>query len=297
MARTQQTSRGTSRSRVRKRRLRLRFNFGTVLFIWFITFLSCFVLFMISANLFGLDSDQIPVDSADGDTVSTTTHGTEAATTTLAASTAEQVTTQTVVNPVPESDKRSATYFNDCVFIGDSITQGLADYQLLPVKHVFAGIGMNLSKIMTDTITTTYGNVTAVEAVRQAQPKRIYIMLGSNGIAWMKQEEMIAQYTALLDALREASPESQIYVLSIPPVTAARETAEEGPITNTAVDSYNSALLALANQYHIRYVDVNTALKGNDGKLPEESASTDGIHFKKATYEIFMDYILSHTGE
>lgn len=296
MGRTNQTPRSSSGSRRRRRRPRLRFNFGTVLFIWFISFLSCFVLFMISANLFGTEHEQIPTDSAATQSTGTTTTSTQATESTTTTVT-DAPETDALVNPVPESDKRSASYFNDCVFIGDSITQGLADYQLIPVKHVFAGIGMNLSKVMTEKIMTTYGNVTAVEAVQQAQPKKIYIMLGSNGIAWMEQADMIAQYTALLDALKAASPDSQIYILSIPPVTAERETAAEGPITNAAVDEYNSALLTLANAYGARYVDSNTALKGNDGKLPTEQASSDGIHFKKATYEIFIDYILTHTGE
>lgn len=257
---------------------------------------------MVSANLFGTEPEQIGTDPVASDI---TTAATTASVTTAAPqeTTAAEMTTQTeppadrVVNPVPASEKRSATYFNDCVFIGDSITQGLADYQLVPVQQVFASIGMNLSKVMTETMTTTYGKVTAAEAVRQAQPKKIYIMLGSNGIGWMKPEEMIREYTALLDALEDASPESQIYILSIPPVTAGREAASEGPISNAVVDSYNSALLALANEYQAYYVDVNTALKGNDGKLPADQASADGIHFKKATYEVFLDYILTHTGE
>lgn len=53
----------------------------------------------------------------------------------------------------------------------------------------------------------------------------------------------------------------------------------------------------MADEKKIYYVDINTALKGNDGKFPEENAAEDGMHFKKTTYSIMLDYILSHTAE
>ena len=47
--------------------------------------------------------------------------------------------------------------------------------------------------------------------------------------------------------------------------------------------------------FYYHYLDINTALKGNDGKLPEADASKDGMHFNKATYEVLVDYLLRHT--
>ena len=73
--------------------------------------------------------------------------------------------------------------------------------------------------------------------------------------------------------LNKNLPDSNIYILSIPPVTAARESAEEEePILNSDMNKYNSELLKMADEKKIYYVDINTALKGNDGKFPEENA-------------------------
>ena len=52
-----------------------------------------------------------------------------------------------------------------------------------------------------------------------------------------------------------------------------------------------------ANEKKVHYVDINTALKGNDGKFPEDMAEKDGMHFVKTTYTVMLDYILSHTVE
>ena len=163
------------------------------------------------------------------------------------------------------------------------------------LKNVYAEIGMNIEKINTDTIQTQFGQTTVLEGLKQAKPENIYIMLGSNGIAWLSVSDMISYYSEFVDSVKQNLPDSNIYILSIPPVTAARESAEEEPILNSDIDKYNSELLKMADEKKIYYVDINTALKGNDGKFPEENAAEDGMHFKKTTYSIMLDYILSHT--
>lgn len=244
---------------------------------------------MIGANLLGEAPDlESPADSSQ-----TSSSGGDAATDAPPANN----TPVAVTNPVPASEARSATYYEDCMFVGDSITVGLADYQFVPASHVLASIGMSLNKISTEPIPTADGAMLALDALKAKAPKRVYIMLGSNGIAWMSPEDMAASYKTFVEAVQTELPEAKIYLLSIPPVTAAQETVAEHPITNANVDRFNSDLLALANEKGLYYVDTNTALKGNDGKLPAEIASDDGIHFKKAGYTTLTDYILSHTGE
>ena len=51
------------------------------------------------------------------------------------------------------------------------------------------------------------------------------------------------------------------------------------------------------NENYIYYLDVNTELKGNDGKLPASDAEINGIRLKKEIYEKFSEYILSHVAE
>ncbi|MGN1087053.1 MAG: GDSL-type esterase/lipase family protein, partial [Porcipelethomonas sp.] len=202
---------------------------------------------------------------------------------------------KSIINPVPASEPLSETYFGKCVFVGDSISVGLADFQLVPVKNVFAELGMNIEKINTETMKTAYGDVTAIEALKEAKPENVYIMLGSNGIAWLSTADMIEYYSQFVDEIKNSLPDTKIYILSIPPVTAERETAEEEPILNSDIDKYNSELLKMADEKKIYYVDINTALKGNDGKFPADMAEKDGMHFVKTTYTVMLDYILSHT--
>lgn len=200
---------------------------------------------------------------------------------------------ENIKNPVPESAAMTPTYFSKCVFVGDSITVGLSDYQVVPMQSVIAEIGMNIEKINTEKMQTAYGETTVLDALIQAAPENIYIMLGSNGIAWLSLDEMIEEYSEFTDGIKEALPDTNIYILSIPPVTEKREKAEN-PILNSSIDEYNSKLLKLADDNGYYYVDINSDLKGEDGKFPEEDAADDGMHFNKATYDKMINYILSH---
>ena len=268
----------------RKRRPRLRFRFGVIVFIWVVVFASCFGLYMFACNLFGMDPDQ--ESSADTTEAASDTTESEPPATTAPAEN---------VNPLPERDAKSADYFDDCIFVGDSITVGLSTYQFVPATRVYATIGLNITRVMTETVATEYGKIPILEGIEQAQPKYVYVMLGSNGIAWLSNETMLKQYHEFTSAVQEVSPDTEIVVMSIPPVTAGRENASESPIQNSDINTYNSELLKMANEYGYHYLDINTALKGNDGKLPEADASKDGMHFNKATYEVLVDYLLRHT--
>lgn len=264
----------------------VRFRLKAVFLITFAVFILCFVIYMAEANINSKKMNSVGF-SADSSVLSSSEEATEQEDT--------QKEEKSIINPVPASDPLTETYFGKCAFVGDSISVGLADYQLVPVKNVFAEIGMNIEKINTETMKTAYGDVTVIEALKESKPENVYIMLGSNGIAWLSTADMIEYYSQFVDEIKNALPETSIYILSIPPVTAERETAEEEPILNSDIDKYNSELLKMADEKKIYYVDINTALKGNDGKFPSDMAEKDGMHFVKTTYTVMLDYILSHT--
>ena len=265
----------------------IRFRFKVVFIVFVLVTALCFLIYMTGANF-----------RTHGEREGAVLWESQASQADESSGEEQTESVQQIINPVPASDPMTETYFGKCAFVGDSITVGLADYQLVSSKNVFAEIGMNIEKINTEKLQTAdYGETTVLDALQQAKPENIYIMLGSNGIAWLSADDMIAYYSDFVDSIKASLPDSKIYILSIPPVTAAREQAENEAIQNSDIDSYNSKLLKLANSKELYYVDINTALKGNDGKLPESDAAEDGMHFQKATYRVMLDYILSHVAK
>lgn len=274
-------------SRMKKKdRPIIRFRMQIVILIIVLSFASCFAIYMAEANMNSKMINSVGFSADSSILLSSASEKTTEP---------EAETNKSIINPVPASDPLTETYFGKCSFVGDSISVGLADFQLVPVRNVFAELGMNIEKINTETMKTAYGDVTAIEALKIAKPENVYIMLGSNGITWISIEKMIEYYSQFVDEVKKYLPDATIYILSIPPVTAEREVAAEEPILNSDIDNYNSRLLEMANEKNICYVDINTALKNNDGKFPSEKAEKDGMHFKKTTYTDMLNYILSHT--
>ncbi len=273
---------------------RPRFSIGLVFFLIFLSFAVCFFIYMKNGQM---PEESLSASGEMSDTELPAPEETTAATEALTVSETEPPEAK-LVNPVPESAPKGLAYLvNDCNFVGDSLTVGLSSYGILPEKNVLANIGMNVSKINTDTVTTPDGDMTVLEALKKNEPKNVYIMLGSNGIAWLTNEKMISEYSVFIDSIKEELPETAIYIISIPPVTANKETDSKAPILNSDIDAYNSELLKLADDKGVYFVDLNTALKGNDGKLASERSDGDGMHFKKSTYDIMLDYLLTHTAD
>ncbi|MCD7822856.1 MAG: GDSL-type esterase/lipase family protein [Oscillospiraceae bacterium] len=202
-----------------------------------------------------------------------------------------------IVNPVPESEARTSDYLDSCVFIGDSITYGLSSYGLVSSSNVYASVSMSIAKIETEEIETQYGTMTVLDALEESEPENIYVMLGTSGAAWLSVDDMYDYFTSFMKKLISKCPDSEIYIISVPPVTSDKETSVETPISNSDLDSFNELLLEYANSKLVHYLDMNSYLKGGGSSLPSSYAENDGVHLKYSTYELFIDYILTHVAE
>lgn len=239
-------------------------------------------------NIIVTDAAGNPVTDSSGNTV------TEKNKVTLPVSTA-----QSIINPVAASEKRDEAYLTSSVFIGDSITTGLSGYHFVPDENVLADIGLRIDNITDKTVSNPrYSEpVDVMTAISSIQPENVYILLGSNGVSWLDGDKMYTAYSDFVDSIREALPNADIYIISITPVGTMKENIESvdsGRVLNSEIDAFNERLFNLANEKGVAYLDVNSELKDENGKLPDDVTS-DGMHFNKKTYEKFVEYILTHT--
>lgn len=184
-----------------------------------------------------------------------------------------------------EVDSYDESFFVNDLFIGDSIGTGLLNYGYFNSNQVFAQIGLNPESAHS----TEYDGYTAVTKAAELQPKRIYIMLGSNGLAYMGNTYMIQQMQTLIEQLRESCPESYIYVISIPPVTKAHEA--EGQETMAMVNGYNMLLKGMADEIGVIYLDLCSELQDSTGYFSDTYAEADGLHFLGTAYKKMLSFI------
>ncbi len=187
------------------------------------------------------------------------------------------------------------TYFNnDVCILGDSITEGLIDYNYLSKKNVVASRGANVNSILTKKYDAKgYGSVNLVNTTINNNPKAVYIILGVNSLVGENPRisYLVSSYGKIVDKLQKSLPNSKIYVVSVPPVAAKKENASKYPVKNSNIDDYNSGLKQMASEFGVKYVDLNSSLKDANGKFKSDLAEGDGVHFKAHTYPKMLQFL------
>lgn len=204
----------------------------------------------------------------------------------------ETSVTETAI-PVALPDNYDKDFFASSLFIGDSIATGLSGFGYLPAENVFAQVGLNPNSVLThlvpDVTVPEKTEKTAVEKANELQPEYIFIMLGTNGLAYLDIDFMIEKMSLFIDSLREVSPNSEIVVISIPPVTAVHEA--ENPEKIKDIENYNNKLNILADNKDCHFIDIYTMLLDETGYFSKDYAENDGLHFKGRTYPVVLSKI------
>lgn len=165
--------------------------------------------------------------------------------------------------------------FQDSVFVGDSLTEGISFNEYLPEAQVVAGAGATAGFAMED-----------LDKVVEQAPERVYILLGQCDMLWPEGDPLALfeeNYTAYLDALTEQLPDCKLYLQSIPHVS---EEALETEPRYGQIDAYNEVIQKLAEAYGAVYVDLNGLVDAHTDLHAE-----DGVHFQKEFYPLWLDLL------
>lgn len=256
----------------------------------FAILLAGVLAFTLSACSQTEDGGSEPESSAAASTTGTAVTSTEAPTTTTATTTTTAPETTTTTQP-PED-----TWFSDAAFVGDSRTEGLILYTGLETE-VFAEKGLNVRTALSSALFTLDGGGkgTAIDALRQKKPAKVYIMLGVNELGWGSSSIFQQEYGALVDAVRDAVPEAVIYVQSILPVTKAHSDAHSYQ-NKARVDEFNGLIREMCTQKGVNYLKVEDAVMTSDGYLNPELAAEDGVHLNAAGCRAWLQYLREHHG-
>ncbi len=262
----------------RKKKKEIKYRMSFVLLFIAASFLVCFVLYMREET----PDEEMRQNDSPAQTVRIDEQGDLPA----------QVSRDTD-NPVGECLKLDISYLDRCMFAGDSLMVGLGSYGFVPEDRIAAGVGMSVMDIGTKPLTEADGSeLLAAEKINARSPENLYILLGLNMMESFTDDQLLAAYGDFVNSIDRTATE--VYVISVPPVTSEREQNEDKPILNADIDRFNADLLKFADDRGLHYLDLNSVMKDDEGFFMLEYAEEDGIHFKKAAYEVFIDYILTH---
>lgn len=183
-------------------------------------------------------------------------------------------------------------YFDDALFIGDSISTGLSLYGFLDSSKVFALQGL----APTTALEATVNDKTLQQTIETARPKKIFIMLGTNAVGYAETEYLVSGMEDLISSIDDMT-DANIYVLTIPPVTKEAEADEENYLTIDAITDYNTQLKAMVENTKAEIIDLNEVLSDDEGYFVDEFAEMDGIHFMGNTYKVMLSLLESKTSD
>ncbi len=195
-----------------------------------------------------------------------------------------------------ETEDMGQAYVDKFVFLGDSTTYGLGYYDVVSDSQVWTPASGTLTLSLWSTATIVYpedgSEISIKDAVAKKQPEYMLITLGVNGVSFMDEQYFITEYTNLVLAVKEASPNTKIILNSIYPVSASYPVSNG--ITNEKIDAANVWIERIANSTGIKYLDSESVLKGSDGYLPESYNNGDGLHLNADSFALVMNYLRTH---
>ena len=200
-------------------------------------------------------------------------------------------------------------YLDSFIFFGESTTYHMKDREVLrdgkETRQIWAPdsgtVNLNLT---TSTLPLRYPDtgeqLTLGEAAARKKPRYLVLTFGLNGaVQKVKRGEAYykACYRALIDCVREASPDTRIILQSAFPVSDCMDVSRYSVSVeelNGCIDRLNLWTRELSEEYGLRYLNTAEILKDEQGFLRSSLQVGDGHHLTREAYLEILYYIRTH---
>lgn len=167
----------------------------------------------------------------------------------------------------------------DVAFFGNSITRG-SDFQQVFKDKKIINLGYSGDNML--------GMQRRVSMLTAANPKKVFIMAGTNDLVHIDLEEYKKRYDNLLSAITDSLPNTNVYVESVLPTNHYVGKGNYAP--NSKVIKANEIARSLCKKYHCTYIDLYRLYVGADGEL-KETYTKDGVHLFPKHYDKWSNAI------
>ena len=160
-------------------------------------------------------------------------------------------------------------YKCDAVFFGDSITRA-SDF-----RDYFEDVKICNLGFAGDTLE---GMKKRVPMIAEVKPKKVFILGGINSLRDNNVDMTYKSYSELLDLIRGAVPEAEIYVQSLLPVGSQKEKKwyGKGLVKNSTIRCFNERLKVLVSEKGMTWVNIYSEYEKNG--MMDPKYTTDGLH-------------------
>lgn len=124
------------------------------------------------------------------------------------------------------------------------------------------------------------------QLIGKYEPEQVVLYSGDNDVASGKTPEMVFEkFKELAGKMKEELPQAELLFISIKPSMARWEMYEDMEETNRKIKRY-----AFWHR-NVKFVDISTAMLGEDGKPKPELFLGDGLHMTPEGYELWKEIV------
>ncbi|MBQ1839697.1 MAG: hypothetical protein II127_08785 [Ruminococcus sp.] len=221
----------------------------------------------------------------------------------VAATHAADATAPAATTPPKTGAGVDAAWFDDAVFVGDSVTLKLSYYcedhpEALSDTQFFCAGSLSYTNALwplddPDAVHPYYQGQTYLteDCAKVTGAKKVFIMLGMNDIGLSGVDGAMENANTLIGNIKKNSPDVTFYIESVTPMIPS---AEGDVLNNTKIRELDERLEQFANENGYQYLDLYHALADEDGCLPLEYCGDpdgQGIHFTDEACELWVQYL------
>lgn len=192
-----------------------------------------------------------------------------------------------------ETEDMGQEYIDKIYFVGDSTTYHFHKGGI-DKSHIFVpeNYTLMLTSDINDIIVGNKG-LTISQAIKDANCEIVIITIGVNGADNFTETKYKTYYRKLIDAIQTESPDTNIILQSVFPVTKSYSDRDIG-ITNNGINRLNEWVKELAFEEGLKYLDTQSILKDENGAQLEYYGENDGVHMNAEAYIAIIEYIRTH---
>ena len=201
---------------------------------------------------------------------------------------------------LPEFGRVDTSWFADAAFLGDSLTAGFceSEYNIDVGGALICGYeGISPNTIVNRTTVTSpdRGEEVAMDVLTNAQPAKLYILIGTNAlVSTGNDESFLNYYGRMLDDLRTALPNTTFYVQSILAATQAKVEDDAPGLAPDRLATINAAIQSMCAERGCYFLDLNAEFRDDAGYLLSDYAQPDGVHLTVSGYNKWVSYLCTH---
>ena len=212
----------------------------------------------------------------------------------------ETITVESLKDPynfskeVPASEDAGNAWFSDALIIGETRISGVELYGFAPGADLFYSGSMTTESAKEGSGYDRNENSTNLDSILAGkQYGKIYICLGLNEMGWYYVNEFEESLAGLVDMIKQAQPNADIYLQSVIPVTAGLASSHSY-ITLEKIASMNAMIQSVAITKNVFFLGLPTELVMEDGSLSGDYAAPNGLSLTQEGLNLWCTYLRTH---